>query len=169
MQLLCICWILSTTMSVQCPRGSHLVIQTINPAPLPLAHAPSQSSRVVINNIGQKRKWAQAIVTPAQTSLAECQPAESESLTIAPFNENTLGDVPLDVSRDACLQPGLEPMLSDAQHDDLILGSSRLLASDFYTRTSYWDDLVAANAVFRISTDLWVLQDWDGDEEALQV
>jgi hypothetical protein len=60
-------------------------------------------------------------------------------------------------------------MPSDALDDDLVLGSSLLLASDLYTRTSYWDALVAADAVFRISADLWVLQDWDGDEEALQV
>ncbi|KAG1750673.1 hypothetical protein EDD22DRAFT_764764, partial [Suillus occidentalis] len=33
----------------------------------------------------------------------------------------------------------------------------------------YWDALVAADAVFRISTDLWVLQDWDGDEEVLKL
>ncbi|KAG2028938.1 hypothetical protein BDR03DRAFT_819427, partial [Suillus americanus] len=33
----------------------------------------------------------------------------------------------------------------------------------------YWDALVAADAVFRISADLWVLQDWDGDEEVLKL
>ncbi|KAJ8596806.1 hypothetical protein M405DRAFT_725472 [Rhizopogon salebrosus TDB-379] len=60
-------------------------------------------------------------------------------------------------------------MLADALDDDLILSSSLLPASDTYTRTSYWDALVAADAVFRISVDLWVLQGWDGDKETLQL
>jgi hypothetical protein len=150
-------------MSVQ--RQSRLVVQTLNSAALLPAHAPSGSSRIVINNVGQKRKRAQTI-TPIQTaSLAGCRPAESELLTIAPFSEGAPGDIPLDMFEDACP----EPMLADALDDDLILSSSLLPASDTYTRTSYWDALVAADAVFRISVDLWVLQGWDGDKETLQV
>ena len=60
-------------------------------------------------------------------------------------------------------------MPSDVLDNDLIWSSVLLNASDLYTRTLYWNALVAADAVFRISTDLWVLQDWDGDEEVLQV
>ncbi|KAG2118591.1 hypothetical protein DEU56DRAFT_918751 [Suillus clintonianus] len=60
-------------------------------------------------------------------------------------------------------------MLSDVLDNDLIWSSSMLHVSDLYTRTLYLDALVAADAVFMISTDLWVLQDWDGDEEVLQL
>ncbi|KAG2047001.1 hypothetical protein BDR06DRAFT_1000371 [Suillus hirtellus] len=62
----------------------------------------------------------------------------------------------------------LETTLSDAPHDDLVWNSVMLHTSDLYTHTLYWDALVAVDAVFRISVDLWVLQDWDGEEEVLQ-
>lgn len=154
-------------MSAQPLRRSRLVIQTLNPAPLPpTACGSSSSSRVLINNLtstGQKRKRAHTLISPTQSAgVANHQPTESP--IVPPSNE---GDIQLNVFEPPCLLPETTP--SDALDNDLIWSSALLHASDLYTRTSYWDALVAADAVFRISTDLWVLQDWDGDEEVLKV
>ncbi|KAG1830418.1 hypothetical protein EV424DRAFT_1535119 [Suillus variegatus] len=155
-------------MSAQPLRGSRLIIQTLNPTLLPpTARGPSGSSRVLINNLmtstGQKRKHVQTLISQTRsTCSADCQPIESPVLR--PSNE---GDIQLNVLEQPCLL--LETTPSDALDGDLIWNSVLLHTSDLYTRTLYWDALVAADAVFRISVDLWVLQDWDGEEEVLQL
>ncbi|KAG1877515.1 hypothetical protein F4604DRAFT_1680173 [Suillus subluteus] len=140
---------------------------TLNPTLLPpTACGSSSSSRVLINNLtstGQKRKHAHTLISLTQSAgVANHQP--TESLIVPPSNE---GDIQLNVFELPCLLPETTP--SDALDNDLIWSSALLHASDLYTRTSYWDALVAADAVFRISTDLWVLQDWDGDKEVLKL
>ncbi|KAG1891837.1 uncharacterized protein F5891DRAFT_1197279 [Suillus fuscotomentosus] len=156
-------------MSAQPLRGSRLVIQTLNPTVLPpTARGPSGSSRVLINNLttsaGQKRKHVQTLISQTRsTCSADCQ-LIVESPVLPPSNK---GDIQLNVLEQPCLL--LETTPSDAPNDDLVWNSVLLHTSDLYTRTLYWDALVAVDAVFRISVDLWVLQDWDGEEEVLQL